>query len=215
MPTSQPDGFLATPTTPNGRGVLVLHAWWGLNDAFKGVATRLAQEGYLAFAADLYHGRVAKTVAEAELLGGETDQNPERTANDTISALQYLSEQVEVSDKLAVVAFSLGGHYALQLSNGLPNLVRAVVLFYGTSGTLDYDFSKSRASYLGHFAELDEYESPANVDRLEAALQQAGRPVTFYRYPAAHHHFVEPNQPQAYDPAAALAWDRTLAFLKR
>ena len=53
-----------------------------------------------------------------------------------------------------------------------------------------------------------------NVDVLEAALQRAGRPVTFYRYSGTGHWFFEPDRPQAYNQAAAsLAWERTLAFL--
>jgi carboxymethylenebutenolidase len=87
-----------------------------------------------------------------------------------------------------------------------------VVLFYGTGGG---DFSSSKAAYLGHFAENDEYEPQANVDELEASLKSAGRPVTFHRYSGAGHWFFEPDRPQAYHPAAAsLAWDRTLAFLR-
>jgi carboxymethylenebutenolidase len=78
------------------------------------------------------------------------------------------------------------------------------------------DFSNSRADYLGHFAELDEYETQTNVDSLEASLRRAGRPVTFFRYPGTGHWFFEPDRVEAYNPAAAsLAWDRTLAFLKR
>ena len=54
------------------------------------------------------------------------------------------------------------------------------------------------------------------VDHLEASLRSAGRPVTFYRYPGVEHWFFEPDVTQAYNAAAAsLAWDRTLAFLKR
>ena len=78
------------------------------------------------------------------------------------------------------------------------------------------DFSASRADYLGHFAELDEYETQANVDSLETSLRRAGRPVTFYRYRGTGHWFFEPDRAEAYNPAAAsLAWDRTMAFLKR
>jgi carboxymethylenebutenolidase len=85
-------------------------------------------------------------------------------------------------------------------------------LFYGTG---DGDYSTSHASYLGHFAADDPFEPPANVDALEAALKAAGRPVTFYRYPGVGHWFFEPDRADAYDEAAAaLAWQRTLSFLK-
>jgi carboxymethylenebutenolidase len=73
----------------------------------------------------------------------------------------------------------------------------------------------SRAAYLGHFAENDEFEPASNVDDLEESLRRAGRPVTFHRYGGTGHWFFEPDRPQTYNPAAArLAWDRTLAFLR-
>src|SRR4030095_6767051 len=81
---------------------------------------------------------------------------------------------------LAVIGFSLGAYYALDLAAADPEHIRSVVLFYGTGGS---DHSNSRATYLGHFAEQDEYEPQSNVDDLEESLRRAGRPVTFYRYP--------------------------------
>ena len=80
---------------------------------------------------------------------------------------------------LAVIGFSLGAYYALDLAAADPEHIRSVVLFYGTGGG---DFSNSRAAYLGHFAENDQYEPQASVDELEESLRRAGRPVTFYRY---------------------------------
>jgi carboxymethylenebutenolidase len=111
-----------------------------------------------------------------------------------------------------VLGFSLGAFYALDLSATEPELVRKVVLFYGTG---DGDLSRSQAAYLGHFAEHDPFEPEANVGGLEVALRRFGRPVTFHRYPGAGHWFFEPDRPEAYDPAAAtLAWERTLDFLR-
>ena len=69
MTHPQPQGFLAVPPTAKGPGVLVLHAWWGLNDTIKAFCTRLAEAGFVAFAPDLYHGQVADTIADAEPLG--------------------------------------------------------------------------------------------------------------------------------------------------
>ena len=73
MSPSQPDGFLALPPAGTGSGVLVLHAWWGLNDTTKAVCTRLAGAGFVAFAPDLYHGKVAATIPEAEVLSKALD----------------------------------------------------------------------------------------------------------------------------------------------
>ncbi len=118
---------------------------------------------------------------------------------------------------LAVIGFSLGAYYALDLAAADPEHIRSVVIFYGTGGD---DFSNASAAYLGHFAENDEYEPQSNVDALEESLRRAGGgslgAVTFYRYPDTGHWFFEPDRPQAYNQAAAnLAWERTLAFLKR
>ena len=114
---------------------------------------------------------------------------------------------------LAVIAFSLGVYYALDLAAADPEHIRSVVIFYGTG---DGEYSSSRAAYLGHFAENDVFEPQSNVDNLEASLKRAGRPVTFYRYTGTGHWFFEPDRTQAYNQAAAsLAWDRTLAFLRR
>ena len=204
-------GYLARPERGEGPGVLVLHAWWGLNDTMRAVCTRLAEAGFIAFAPDLYHGKVAATIADAEILVKALDSN--QATADVADATRFLNERAGQADRgLAVIGFSLGASYALDLAAADPEHIRAVVLFYGTGGG---DFSTSRAAYLGHFAEDDPYEPQPNVDELEEALRSAGRPVTFYRYPGAGHWFFEPDRIDAYNQAAAsLAWDRTLASLR-
>ncbi|MGD0708852.1 MAG: dienelactone hydrolase family protein [Anaerolineaceae bacterium] len=211
MSPSQPKGYLALPPSGAGRGVLVLHAWWGLNDTIKAFCNRLAESGFTAFAADLYHGQIATTIPEAEKLRDAMDVKQART--DIAEAVSFLSQRAAQADQgLAVIGFSLGAYFALALSAAQPKLIRSAVVFYGTGPV---DFSTSKASYLGHFAEKDVYESNEDVDALEQSLRTAGRPVTFYRYPGTGHWFFEPDRADAYNAAAAsLAWERTLAFLK-
>ncbi len=213
MSNTHPDGYLATPPAGNGPGVLVLHAWWGLNDTIKGFCNRLAEAGFVAFAPDLYHGQIADSIAAAETLGKALDANHLQAKTELAAATKFLSNHVGQPDHgLAVIGFSLGAYYALDLAAADPDHIQAVVLFYGTGGA---DFSRSRAAYLGHFAEVDEYEPQANVDWLVESLIKAGRPVTFYRYPGTGHWFFEPDRPQAFNQAAAsLAWERTLDFLR-
>lgn len=213
MTDSQPQGFLAVPSTGNGPGVLVLHAWWGLNDTMKAFCTRLAKSGFLAFAPDLYHGVVADNIADAEALGKALDSNYLQAKAEIAEATLFLNDRGGQTDQgLAVIGFSLGAYYALDLAAADPENIRSVVIFYGTGGD---DYSNSRAAYQGHFAEKDEFEPQSNVDNLEESLRGAGRAVTFYRYPDTGHWFFEPDRTQAYNqPAASLAWDRTLAFLK-
>lgn len=214
MTDTQPDGYLALPPTGNGPGVLVLHAWWGLNDTIKAFCTRLAETGFVTFAPDLYHGQVAGNIADAEILGQALDTKYLQAKAEIAAATMFLNERAEQARHgLAVIGFSLGAYYALDLAAATPEYIQSVVLFYGTGGG---DFSSSRAAYLGHFAEKDVYEPQSNVDELEKSLKNADRPVTFYQYPGTGHWFFEADRLDAYNQAAAtLAWDRTLAFLRR
>jgi carboxymethylenebutenolidase len=213
MSQPQPDGYLALPPTGKGPGVLVLHAWWGLNDTIKAFCTRLAQSGFTVFAPDLYHGQVADDIAAAEALGSTLDTNYLQAKAEIAEAALYLNERAgQVELGLAVIGFSLGAYYALDLAAADPEHIHSVVLFYGTG---DGDYSSSQAAYLGHFAEDDEFEPQSNVDDLEGSLRRAGRPVTFYRYTRAGHWFFEPDRPAYHPDAASLAWDRTLAFLRQ
>jgi carboxymethylenebutenolidase len=210
MSQAQPDGYLATPAAGKGRPVLVLHAWWGLNSTIKALCDRLAEAGFLAFALDLYHGQVTDQIAEAETLVGALDQKADQARAEIDDAVRFLQRRTDASG-IAVIGFSLGAYYALDLSTRLPDAVQSVVLFYGTGPA---DFSKAKAAYLGHFAEVDPHEPQENVDDLEDMLTSAGRTVTFHTYPDTGHWFFEPDRADAYDEAAAnLAWERTLAFL--
>jgi len=213
MTHSQPQGFLAVPPAGKGPGVLVLHAWWGLNDTIKALCAQLAEAGFVAFAPDLYHGKVADTIAGAEALSKALDANYQQARAEVAEATRFLNERVGQADVgLAAIGFSLGASYALDISHTAPDYIRSVVIFYGTWVE---DLSHSRAAYLGHFAENDPFEPQANVDRLEEYLRRVGRPVTFYRYPGTGHWFFEPDRSDAYNrEAAVLAWERTLTFLR-
>lgn len=214
MTLTQPDGYLAVPASGKGRPVLVLHAWWGLNATLKSFCERLAEAGFAVFAPDLYHGKVTDQIAEAEKLVAALDGKVDQARAELADAIRFLKERAGSDDAgIAVIGFSLGAFHALDLSVNAPEAVRSVVLFYGTGPG---DYGQSKAEYLGHFAEVDDFEPPSNVDWLEEALRAAGRPVTFHTYPGTGHWFFEADRAQAYNAAAAaLAWDRTIAFLKR
>jgi carboxymethylenebutenolidase len=189
----------------------VLHAWWGLNDFIRGMCDRLAREGYTAYAPDLFSGKVAQSVAEAEQ---QVDQvNPQELVPTLRSAVEAFRQHPAVTgEALGVVGFSFGGAWALWLANTQPQ-VRKVAIFYATDGGMN-DFQKSNAEFLGHFAENDPFEPASAVADLETRLHHANRPAAFYTYPGTGHWFFEADRPEAYDPASAqLAWERTLAFL--
>ncbi len=203
------NGYLSSPEKPRG-GVLVLHAWWGLNDFFKGFANRLASQGFLALAPDLHDGAVATSVEGAKELRSKIAD--ERIKQIVLGATDYLRADPSISGhKIGVVGFSMGAAWSFLLSTLKPETVGAVVVFYGS---YPIDFSRSQASYLGHYAPDDEWEPLADVRATEEKIRGAGREVAFHFYPGTKHWFVEENRPVEYNREASnLAWKRTLEFL--
>ncbi len=205
--------YLAVPKTGKGAGVLVLHAWWGLTGFFRGFCDRLAQEGFVALAPDLYSGKIARTVEEAEHLLSQLDE-VHVAPSIVLSAVEELARHPAVTGKgLGTIGFSMGGYWALWLATKKPEAVRAVTIFYSTG---EGDFQYSKAAFLGHFAETDPYETASGIAEMEQKLKGANRPTTFYTYPGTGHWFFENDRPDAYNPGAAqLAWERTVEFLHR
>jgi carboxymethylenebutenolidase len=203
--------YLSLPKSGAGAGVLVLHAWWGLNDTFRRFCDRLAGEGFVALAPDLYNGAVAATREDAQRLMRQMDKDAARKT--LKAALKDLAAHPAVARPgIGVVGFSLGGFYALGLACQKPKDIAAVVTFYGTGRG---KFGEAQAAFLGHFAEDDEFEPAADVLQLEQNIRQAGKEVAFYTYPGTRHWFFEPDRPEYNPDAAQLAWERTAAFLHK
>lgn len=204
-------GYLAIPAKGAGPGVLVLHAWWGLNDFFKTLCDQLARAGFVALAPDLYDGAVGTTIEEAKQLIEKLDY--QAATKVALGATDYLRQLPAVRGAgVGVIGFSMGAAYALLLSGLKPEEVKAVVIFYGTEGGIA-DFAAARAAYLGHFAETDEWEPLEGVRQMEADMRAAGREATFHIYPGVRHWFVETNRPEYQPEAAQSAWGRTFDFL--
>jgi carboxymethylenebutenolidase len=203
-------GYLVLPEGhANGPGVLVLHAWWGLTPFFKQVCDRLADEGFVAMAPDLFDGRTADDpeAGKAMLAGADIDV----AANLVRSSLFTLRSLPATPDApVGVLGFSMGGSWAMWLASRVPELVGATVVFYGSQTT---DMSPATSPFLGHFAEADELVDADELTLMEADLRLLDKHVTFHHYPGTRHWFFESDRP-AYDAAAAgLAWQRTVAFL--
>ncbi|WP_420627832.1 dienelactone hydrolase family protein [Candidatus Leptofilum sp.] len=208
---SEANAHLALPKSGQGHGVLVLHPWWGLNEDIKAVCDQLAAAGFAALAPDLYDGRIATTIPEAEKYSEAMDEESAK------SIVQAAAEALQVHEAcqtgpIGVIGFSLGAMFAIWLAHAQPAQVSAVVLFYGLGWA---NQTNTQASYLGHFAENDPYDEDDYRDEFERTLRANGRPTTFHIYPNTGHWFFEPSRTDAYDAAAAeLAWERTLSFLK-
>ncbi len=212
--TKQPNGYLSEPASGTGPAVLVLHAWWGLNQTIREICDRLAAAGYIAFAPDIYHGKLADSIESVEVLGRELDNHVEQAKAEIAAAIAFLKVRTQLHvEGIAVVGFSLGAYYALSLSASQPNDIHSVVVFYGTGVS---DLSHSRSAYLGHFAESDPFEPQSNVDFLADVIRRAGCTAEFHTYAATGHWFFEADRRDAYNFAASdLAWQRTLEFLER
>lgn len=194
-----------------GPGVVVLHAWWGLTPFFKKFCERLADEGFTSLAPDLYGGKTAQTIGEAEVLMRASDSEYTRAA--AFAAIQEIKHLPGVHPgRLGLIGFSMGAAWSLVLSAKVPDEIEAAVLFYGSEKV---DLSQSRAAIQGHFAENDSWEPPDGIRMMEADLHAAGRDYTFHFYPGAGHWFMEDDRDDAYDSDAAdLAWSRTIEFLR-
>lgn len=201
-------GYLAMPESGGGPGVLVLHAWWGLNGTFRQVCQGLASEGFIALGPDLYgDGVVVDTVEEAERRTEALDVV--RAEQAVLGALDRLALESKAG-RVGIVGFSLGAPYALWAARKRPAEASALVLFYGT-GSAD----GCPAAVLGHFAADDPYEPSEAVTEVERELRRAGRLAAFHRYDGVGHWFAEPDRPEFDAAAAELAWQRTLEFLRR
>lgn len=205
------EAHLALPASGKGPGVLVLHPWWGLNEDIKNVANRLAEAGFVALAPDLYNGRIATTIEQAEEFIELLDDN-EAQAIVKAATDQLLAQEACQGNKIGVIGFSMGAMFAVWSAYDQPERVPAVVLFYGVGWA---NQTNTQASYLGHFAENDLYEEDEYIASFKENLVANGRPTTFYTYPNTGHWFFEPSRPDAYDAeAAAVAWQRTARFLQ-
>lgn len=204
-------GYLALPGQSNAPGVLVLHAWWGLNPIFKQFCDTLAAEGFAAFAPDLNSGRVAKTIDEAKQVMEELDS--QRKYDVVMAATDFLRDQPQVrKEPFAVIGFSMGAAWSLVLAGERPEDIRKMVMFYGAG---EADYTKLQLEVLGHFAEKDEWEDEKYIRAMEDGMKSAGLGVQFHFYPNTSHWFFESDRPEFDRGASELAWSRTLDFLSR
>jgi carboxymethylenebutenolidase len=217
-------GYLATPASGKGPGVVVIQEWWGLNKNIKNVADRLAGEGYVALAPDLYHGEEAKEPGTAQklMMAMKMDQ----AAKDMSGAVDYLRGHEAVEPKkIGSVGFCLGGGLSLYLASLRP--VDAAVSYYGVLPGAQPDFSKLQGAVLGHYAENDDFASPESARALEKQLKDLGKDVEMHIYPGTTHAFshelfesdLTPERtgmPVRYsENASQTAWQRTLDFFSK
>ena len=209
------EGYLATPASGNGPGVVVIQEWWGLVDHIRDVTDRLAAEGFVALAPDLFHGAKTDEPDEAVrlLMGLAMDQ----AAKDIQGSALYLDSRDDVtSNGVGVVGFCMGGSLALW-TGALADEVKVAVAFYPAipwermSPTWGNYTNKSA---MIHASQDDGTSASDGIQTAVKGIENAGGSVEVYDYPGSHHAFFNDERPEAHNKEHAdTAWRRTLDLL--
>ena len=211
-------GYLVVPETGSGPGVVVLQEWWGLVPQIKGVCDRLASEGFVALAPDLYHGEMAEHTEMDRAGELMTGLPPEQAARDMSAAIDFLLDHdATTGDAVGVTGFCMGGMLTLLIAALEGDRVAAAAPFYGAPlGDGAPDWSGLSAAVEGHLAENDDFFPPEAINALGAELREAGRDVVFHVYEGTGHGFANEENPLGTwdEAAAATAWGRTVGFLR-
>jgi carboxymethylenebutenolidase len=201
--------------TPSGAGpfpgIVVIHEWWGLNDWVKEQASKLADQGYVTLAIDLYRGKVAKDADMAhQIMRGVPE---DRAKRDLAAAVTYLKTQKIVkADRIGSIGWCMGGGYSLDVALQEPSLA-ATVINYGHLATDPAALKRINAPILGLFGGQDQGIPPDDVNKFAQQLKSLGKSVDIKIYSDAGHAFENPNNKYGYRAAdAADAWQRTVAF---
>lgn len=207
-------GYLATPSSKQGPGVIVLQEWWGLDDHIRSVCDRLAAEGFFALAPDLYRGETTTQPDEAEqrmmAISMEQAEKDMRGAVEHLAALEGVKGQ-----QVGAIGFCLGGGLAVWAA-ATNRRIAAAVSYYYVMPHGKPDFSKIEAPVLGHFGTDDQFVSLEDARALEAQLREAGVETTFeYHEGVGHAFFNDTDRLGTYDAAATeKSWGTTIAFLR-
>lgn len=212
--TGEVRAYLARPKG-DGKipGVLVIHENRGLVPHIRDVARRFALEGFLAMAPDALTplGGTPEDPDKARSLIQNLD-GPS-TVKNFVAAVKYLKTHPVSTGKVGCVGFCWGGAMANQVAVNSPD-VTAAVPFYGRQPAAE-DVPRIKSPLLLHYAGQDEAINK-DIPAYEAALKKAGVDYRIHMYPGALHAFFNDANPARYNrEAAELAWQRTLAFLKK
>lgn len=195
------------PGAASSRAILVIHSWWRLTQSFRDYGASLAKAGYFVGLADLFDGETADTESEARALRARPRRVPiYKTLAADIAALRERAGSADA--RIGLVGFSMGGHWAVWLSQRSEYAVAATSLYYAARGG---SYAECKAGIIAHFAERDPWVSASARRGMEHAIRQAGCGYEAFDYPRTGHWFAETAQAGAYDASAARqALDRDL-----
>ena len=205
-------GYLSKPASGSGPGVIVVQEWWGLDEGTKTIADRLAAEGFVALAPDMYHGDMAREPGEAQKL--MMALNVDEVAKELRGAAQALKANGASSQSVGAVGFCMGGQLALYAGTVTPD-VGAVVDFYGIHPNVKPDYRNLKGPVLILVGDQDPMAGPEPSGQVEQGIKAAGKQAEMVVYPGAGHAFMRDGDPQAYkEDAAKDAWTRMLNHLR-
>lgn len=210
-------GYLAVPAAGHGPGVVVIQEWWGLVPHIEQLCDRLAVEGFVALAPDLYHGVRTGEPDEAMRLMMGLAMNT--AAADIAGAASYLVQHDAVDGgAVGVAGFCMGGSLALWSAASSPAIVAAVGFYPAVPWErmgVDWSGYAGKSAQI-HCSEEDGTSSAEGIQQAWSGIQAAGGDVEVFDYPGTHHAFVNDTRPEVHDPAAsAQAWSRMLALFHR
>jgi carboxymethylenebutenolidase len=202
-------------------GVVVIHEWWGLNDQIKRVTNRLAEEGFVAIAPDLYRGKLGTDAGLAhELMRGLN----ENYAVDVVAGAVAHLRSIEARDRrgpaptsprmaIGTLGFCMGGRISLATALSGAD-VQAAVMFYGSVETSKDALAPLQVPLLGIFGNEDRGIPLDQIRAFQAALKDAGKDATVLVYAGVGHAFFNDDRPSYDREAANDAWERTKAFFR-
>jgi carboxymethylenebutenolidase len=194
--------------------VIMIHEWWGLNDNIRGMADRLAAEGYIVLAVDLYGGKVATNAAEARQFMLNVVEDPELANANIRSAYEFVSATAG-APKIGSVGWCFGGGWSLNTAQLFPDELDAAVIYYGQVTDDEDKLRPVSSPILGLFAGEDKGIKVASVEAFEAALSRLRKNYEIHIYPGVGHAFANPTGDNYNEAAASDAWRRTLEFFGR
>ena len=199
--------YVAKPESGNGKAVMLIHEWWGLNDHIKDIAGRYAAEGFTAIAPDLYRGKVATDPENASKMMHDLSTED---GLDTIGrAVSEAQARYGVSH-LGITGYCMGGTFALRAACEVEGIAAAVP-FYGDIPE-ESVLAKLRVPTIFVSGTRDGWITPAKVAELEAAAEKHQLPVESLKYDADHA-FFNNTRPEVFnEDAASDAWSRAVAF---
>lgn len=191
--------------------VIMIHEWWGLNDNIRAMADRLAAEGYMVLAVDLYGGRTADTAADARGLMMELLENQDQAEENLRQAYAFLQEVG--APGVASVGWCLGGHWSLRTALLFPERLDAAVIYYGQVILDEEVLAPLDVPVLGLFAEDDTGIRLESVQAFRKTMEDLDKDLTLKIYPGVGHAFANPTGNNFDEESAADAWALTLGFL--